>query len=133
MTMINIVANDGATTPVSHTFVPQNAQLSPTGYSRHVEKLAGRSSKAWPTLELQANLSTDVKKDHVSRAKLVVPKVSIVDGLEVIVGTVTTFVTQVVSYGLNAEEELKTQYGLARNLLANAEVGKVFTSQTPNQ
>lgn len=133
MALTNIVANDGATTPVSHTFVGISAQISPGGYSLHVEKLAGVSVQGWPKLELQAHMSSNPKVDHVQRLKLTVPNVKIVDGVEIPNKPSQVFVTMVTPYGVDIGVEQKRIFGLVKNILADAQSTGVFVDMLPRQ
>lgn len=133
MALNNIVVNDGATTPVSHTFVGISGQQTPTSYSVHVEKLAGMSPQAWPKLELQAGLSMDPKKDHVARIRLTVPNVKLVDGIEVAGKPSALFCTVVYPNGIDVATESKRLFGLLTNIMGNAETKGVMIDLLPRQ
>lgn len=132
MTMADITANDGATAPVAHTFTGQNAQLATSTYAVWYEKLVGYSAMAWNAIWTRVQLSTDPKKDHVQQFKLITPKVVLVDGIEVDRGDIITHVTVTCPYALNSEENLKTHFGLLKNVLANAQITTVMVNQRPS-
>lgn len=130
--MANIVINDGATSPVSHTFTGQQAQGLPNSFAIWYEKLASFSTKAWPSIKSRVQLSFDTKKDHVSQFQTIYPIVSVVDGAEVLHGEIKCFTTMTSTYGVNSEDNLKKVWGLHKNGIAHAEATGVFQNQKPS-
>jgi hypothetical protein len=133
MAMTNIVINDGATTPVSHTFTPQTGQSARTGFAQWFEKLATKSAQAWPEIKTRVTLAEKPGQEHVSTLHLSIPAVSVVDGAEVLIGATRFFVTAITPYNLNSEDAAKANFGLLKNALAHAEATGVFVTQKPSQ
>lgn len=132
MAMTNIVINDGATTPVSHTFTGQVGQLLGNTFAVWYEKLASFSLNLWPSIKTRVQLSTDPAKDHVSQTQVRLPFGSVVDGAEVKQGEISGFVTVTCPYALNTNENMKKFWGLLKNALANPELTTVFVDQRPS-
>lgn len=132
MAMTNIVINDGASTPISHTFTPQQGQQNSDTYATWYEKLSAFSVQGWNMIRTRVQLSTSAKKAHVMQLQLRQPKVSVVDGIEVPQGEIAGFVTVTVPYGLNTDANMATFFGLLKNGLAHAEATGVFVTQKPS-
>jgi hypothetical protein len=60
------------------------------------------------------------------------PVGSVVDGAEVSQGDISGFITYMVPYALNTNENLKKFHGLVKNALANPEATSVFQDQRPS-
>jgi hypothetical protein len=132
MAMTNVTVNDGATTPVSHTFVGQQAQTSPSSFAIWYEKSATLSMQAWARIKTKVALATSAKQKHSQQIVTQVPFVSVVDGVEVNKGTIEIFTTIVCPYVLNSTENLKMVWGLHKNVLAHAESLSVAVDQRPS-
>lgn len=133
MAMTNIVINDGATTPVSHTFTPQEGQLAPGSFAIWYEKISGKSVQAWNWIKTRVTLAGRKGADHVSVMQLGMPIVTVVDGVEVFRGSLRGFITVLTPYELNTEDNQKAFWGLLKNAAAHAEATGVFVTQRPSQ
>lgn len=133
MTMTNIVINDGATTPVSHTFTPQEGQINASGFATWYEKLTGVSVQGWNWIKTRVTLASKRGADHVSVMQLGMPVVTTVDGSEVYHGALKGYITLLTPYELNSEDNQKAFWGLMKNAAAHAEATGVFVNQRPSQ
>lgn len=133
MAMTNIAINDGKAVPVLHTFVPGTAQIgegksavAATWYN----KLTGFSSRAWEKVTTLIQLATKPSEEHRLSMSVQLPKVVIVDGKEVVIGTIRGYASVVMPQDLNTDDNAKDVFALLKNALAHAEMTKVFATQS---
>jgi hypothetical protein len=131
MALSNIVIADGATTPVNHTYVPQNGQIGNTP-ATWFEKIVSFSSLAWRRVTSLVQLSAKPTGDHKCSMQIHVPFVRTVDGSEVLDGTISSYVTMVIPANLATDVNLKDIKALTANLMDQTVAAEVFSQLKPS-
>jgi len=127
----NIVINDGKATPQAHTFVghsPQTGNTPAVWYN----KVTGFTARAWEKLTTLVSLNLTGKGEHRMACQIHLPKVATVDGSEVLLGTLSGYISVVVPVNLSTTDNLKDLKALMYNALNNAELTEVFVNQKPS-
>lgn len=130
MAMSNVSINDGKAVPVAHVFVPQSGQLG-SQPAVWYNKIASFSSLAWERLTGLVKLAPKPKGDHQMSIQIHQPKVVIVDGQEVLRGTISSYQTIVCPAELATEENLKDIKALAANAMDQTIANEIFVLTRP--
>lgn len=131
MTANSISILDGKAVPVARVFLNQNGQIGNQPATWY-EKIGSFSSLAWNKLTTAVVLATKPKGDHKLSMQIHLPVVRLVDGSEVLDGTLSSFITMIVPANLATDANLKDLKALTANSMDHAVANEIFVQTKPS-